>query len=169
MKRLPLLLFCAIASTPAAAGKWAGKNADVVAVRVFPVEAPVLYERLLDVEAFRAMLPADCAADWDLGEPKKGIGAHGSVRYDIGGMHRHLDFVLNKAQAPREIDFEHMGRKGFVTRMALRPVEGGTELELHTYLEPPHWPFAGYFFRKVQPAWVDCYERALQNVGATTP
>ncbi len=169
MKRLSLSLCLAALSSPAVAGKWAGKNADVVATRVVPVESPVLFERLLDVETFRAMLPADCASDWDLGEPRKGIGAHGSVRYDIGGMHRHLDFVLNKADAPRQIDLDHMGRRGFVTRLALRPVEAGTELELHTYLEPPRWPFTSYFFTKVHPAWVDCYERALQNVAATTP
>ena len=165
MKRLSLLLLSLFA-TPAAAGKWAGKNADVVAVRVLPVETPVLYERLLDLETFRAMLPADCAADWELGQPSKGVGAHGSVRYDIEGMHRHLDFVLNKAEAPRQIDLDHMGNKGFVTRLSLRPVDTGTELELHTYLSPPSWPFTAYFYKKVQPAWVGCYERALQNLAA---
>src|SRR6186997_661292 len=99
------LLALAILTAPslAAAGQWAGKNADVVAVRVLPVEAPVLYERLLDLETFRAMLPADCATDWELGQPSKGVGAHGSVRYDIEGMHRHLDFVLSKAEAPRQV------------------------------------------------------------------
>ena len=164
MKRLVLLI--AFAPSAAAAGKWAGKNADVVAVRVLPVETPVLYERLLDLDTFRAMLPADCAADWELGEPRKGVGANGSVRYDIEGMHRRLDFVLNKAEAPQRIDIDHLGNRGFVTRMALRPVESGTEVELHTYLEPPRWPFTAYFFNKVQPAWVDCYERALQNLAA---
>jgi hypothetical protein len=165
MKRLSML-FLAFVATPAAAGKWAGKNADVVAVRVLPVEAPVLYQRLLDLETFRAMLPADCAGDWELGEPRSGVGAQGSVRYDIEGMHRHLDFVLNKAEAPRQVDLDHLGRRGFVTRMLLRPVDTGTELELHTYLSPPSWPFTAYFYKKVQPAWLDCYERALQNLAA---
>ena len=166
MKRLSLLLLSLLAS-PAAAGKWAGKNADVVAVRVLPVETPVLYERLLDLETFRAMLPADCAGDWEIEPPGKGVGAHGSVRYDIEGMHRHLDFVLNKAEAPRQIDLDHLGKRGFVTRLLLRPVDTGTELELHTYLTPPSWPFTAYFYKKVQPAWLDCYERALQNLGAS--
>jgi hypothetical protein len=162
------LLAPAILAAPslAAAGQWAGKNADVVAVRVLPVETPVLYERLLDLETFRAMLPADCATDWELGQPTKGVGAHGSVRYDIEGMHRHLDFVLNKAEAPRQIDLDHAGNKGFVTRLSFRPVETGTELEMHTYLNAPRWPFTAYFYKKVQPAWVGCYERALQNLGA---
>jgi hypothetical protein len=167
MKRFLSLL--SFASAPALAGQWANKDADVVAVRVLPIETPVLYERLLDLETFRAMLPADCAASWELGKPRKGVGANGSVRYDIGGMHRHLNFVLNEATAPHKVDIEHMGSRGFVTRMALRPVAEGTELELHTYLAPPRWPFTAYFFRKVQPAWVDCYERALQNLGAVTP
>ena len=165
MKRLLLLLLSLVAN-PAVAGQWAGKNADVVAVRVLPVSTPVLYERLLDLETFRAMLPADCATDWELGEPAKGVGATGSVRYDIEGMHRHLDFVLNKAEAPRQIDLDHLGNKGFVTRLSLRPVDTGTELEIHTYLEAPRWPFTAYFYKKVQPAWLDCYERALQNLGA---
>jgi hypothetical protein len=167
MKRLSLLLMIAAAPSLAFAGKWAGKTADVVAVRVLPVETPVLFERLLDLETFRATLPADCAANWDLGEPRKGVGAHGSVRYDIGGMHRHLDFVLNKADAPSRIELDHMGRRGFVTRFALKPVASGTEVELHTYLEPPRWPFTAYFYKNVQPAWIDCYERALQNLAAT--
>ena len=167
MRHLSLLALSIVAAPSlAAAGQWAGKNADVVAVRVLPVETPVLYERLLDLETFRAMLPADCASDWDLGQPAKGVGAHGSVRYDIEGMHRHLDFVLNRAEAPRQIDLDHMGGRGFVTRLLLRPVETGTELELHTYLEAPRWPFTAYFYRKVQPSWLDCYERALQNLGA---
>jgi hypothetical protein len=163
------VLLSSLASAPALAGKWANKDSDVVAVRVVPVETPVLYQRLLDVETFRAMLPADCAADWELGTPRQGVGANGSVRYDIGGMHRHVRFVLNDAQAPQKIDIEHLGARGFVTRMALRPVGEGTEVELHTYLSPPRWPFTAYFFNRVQPAWVDCYERALQNLAATTP
>jgi hypothetical protein len=165
MKRLLLLI--AFAPSMAAAGKWAGKNADVVAVRVLPADAPVLYERLLDLETFRAMLPADCAGDWELAEARKGVGAHGTVRYDIAGMHRKLDFVLSETEAPRRIDLDHLGNRGFVTRMTLRPVENGTEVGLTTYLEPPRWPFTAYFYKKVQPAWVDCYERALQNLAAT--
>ncbi len=169
MQRTLSLLLLLLSTSACAAKKWADKNADVSAVRTFPQPAESLYPLTTDLLMLEKIMPADCASDWKVGQPSSGMGANGTVRYDIGGMHRSLGFVLNKTTAPSQVDIEHLGPKGFVTRFALRPAGEGSEVELHTYLNAPKWPFTGFFFKKVQPAWIDCYERALGNLAGLAP
>lgn len=148
------------------AGKWDGLEADVVVRRTISAEPAVVFRAVSDLDTWRRILPEDCADDWALVEPSRGEGARGTVRYSFAGMHRRLDLTISETEEPRLVDYEHPGNKGFTTRWSLRQGTDGTDVELRTFLYPPGWPLKGYFFKRVQPAWTDCYERALDALEA---
>jgi uncharacterized protein YndB with AHSA1/START domain len=150
---------------PAAlAGKWDGSDPDVSAERIVPAAPEVVFQHLLDLANLRAMFPTDCVGLWEPGERTFGEGANALVRYDMAAMHRKLPMTLVHADAPRTIDLDHLGNRGFVTRFTLTPVEGGTNVRIDTPLNAPPWPLDGYYFRVVQPEWQGCYQRALGNL-----
>lgn len=147
-----------------AANKWEGVNADVEAVREVAAAPEAIYPRLLDLEAIADLLPPECASKWHFGDVTTGIGASAQVVYHAASMHRKLTATLAKATENRQVTLDHAGNKGFVTTWTLTATETGTKVDLHTYINQPPWPFRGYYFRRVQPAWVRCHEATLDNL-----
>jgi hypothetical protein len=148
----------------ALAGKWDGTPSDIQAEQVVSAPPETVFTHLLDLTHLRAIFPTDCVGYWEPGSRSFGEGANAIVRYDMAAMHRKLPMTLSRAEAPRFIDLNHPGGRGFVTRFSLTPVESGTNVRILTPLNPPPWPFEGYFYNVVRPAWTDCYVRTLQNL-----
>jgi hypothetical protein len=91
----------------ALAGKWDGKNADVVAERVIAAPATALYDYLMDLDRYRVLYSQDCIGTWEKGNQSAGFGATATARYDMGAMHRKLPIVLQKGSRGEEIRTAH--------------------------------------------------------------
>lgn len=148
----------------ALASEWDERVADVTATAQIPALPEVVFNHLLDLEHLRAILPTDCVGRWEPGERTFGEGASAIVRYDMALMYRKLAMTLTKADAPRTIEFDHLGNRGFVTRWTITQVENGSEVTVLTPLNPPPKPFRKYYYTKVQPEWTECYRRTLENL-----
>ncbi|MDP2304846.1 MAG: SRPBCC family protein [Pseudomonadota bacterium] len=159
----------------ALAGKWDGAETDIHAERVIAAPPEAVFSYLLDLGHLRAIFPTDCVGKWEPGERTFGEGANAIVRYDMAAMHRTLPMTLVRAEAPRIIDLDHLGPRGFITRWTLTPEPPGeegsaTKVRLETPLNAPPAPFRGYFQNVVRPEWMGCYTRTLDNLaGAFKP
>lgn len=150
----------------ALAGKWDTAETDIRAERVIAAAPETVFSHLLELRHLRAILPVDCVGLWEPGERTFGEGANAIVRYDIAAMHRKLAMTLVRADAPRTIDFDHLGARGFITRWSLAPAAEGasTVVRIETPLNAPPAPFRGYFQNVVRPEWLRCYKRTLDNL-----
>lgn len=151
------------------AGKWDGAETDIRAERVIAAAPEAVFSHLLDLGHLRAIFPTDCVGRWEPGERTFGEGANAIVRYDMAAMHRTLPMTLVRAEAPRIIDLDHLGSRGFITRWTLSEEPGGTlapstRVRLETPLNAPPAPFRGYFQNVVRPEWIACYTRTLENL-----
>lgn len=146
----------------ALAGKWDDKVADVVATRTIPVAAEAVYAVLSDPGKLMALYPSDCAV-WKVPLAGDVPGAKGIVTYQAAGMRRKLDVVWKTATPGKRVELDHIGPKGFVTRFELVPVDGGTAVTMTNYLSIPAF-VAGYYYKKVQPAWAGCHARELETL-----
>lgn len=153
---LTFLFAAALAASP-----YADMNGDVTASAVIPSSREAVHTALQDLTTFKAILP--CASDWTFGSKKKGEGASVELTYDVASMHRRLTAVISKSDAPRIVEFDHAGGKGFITRWKMtREHNGDTRVDLTTYLNPPGWPYRKVYFKRIQPAWEACYAEALE-------
>lgn len=146
------------------AGKWTDAVADIQAETVVSAAPEQVFSYLLDLGHLRTIFPTDCVGKLEPGERTYGEGASAIIRYDMGAMHRRLAMTLIRADAPRTIDYDHLGPKGFVTRWSLAAVDTGTKVTLLTPLNAPPDPFRDYYFNVVRPEWQDCYARTLTNL-----
>lgn len=142
------------------------EDSDLVATAVIPASPDSLYEALLDLDRQRQLWPEDCAKGWVMGEPHRGEGATASLVWVPSVMHRRLPARISKVEPGRRITVDHAGRKGFALTWTLSPVEGGTAVELHTWILPPPRPFVRLWERRVRPAWQACHVEALRRLGA---
>lgn len=154
---LTFLAIAALASEP---------GADIVATRRFDAPPESVYAHLLDARRVQASAPDACMRLWEFGGRTEGIGAQFSLTYALEGFRRRLDVSIVAADPPRRIEWDHHGKRGFVTRFSIAPDGAGTLVTLRTYLAEPPWPFRRYYARRVQPAWVACYDELLDNVAA---
>ena len=166
MWTLLLSLALAAASSPNVS---TDQDADVVASKVIAAPPEALYARLLDLKQIKAISEDACVSRWVFGPITSGVGASASMRYHAGAMHRRLTMTLTKVDENRRITLDHAGKKGFITTWDFAAQDAGTNVEFHTWLSIPPWPFRKYYFKKVQPAWVACQQAALQNLAQTTP
>lgn len=143
---------------------WIGKVADVEADIAIPATPERVFSYLLDLKNLQVIVPADCIGKWELGDRTFGEGASAIVRYDMGAMHRRLAMTLTHALAPTQIDFDHLGNKGFITRWMLTPEADLTRVTIRTPLNQPPWPLRRYYHQEVQPEWQLCYQRTLTNL-----
>ena len=151
----------------ALAGKWDGAESDIIVERELTVDVQEAFAVLTDVEALQQIFPEDCLEDWALGAPTTGIGANARVTYHMAGMKRRLTLTISKAEEHYVIELDHPEKKGFTTQFALsEPGPGRAFVKLGTYLNAPPWPFKGYYYDKVLPAWTDCYSRTLDALEA---
>lgn len=148
------------------AGEWDEVSADVRASKVINAAPEAIFSFILDLENLRRITPVDCVGEWTLGERVYGEGASAWVRYDMAAMHRRLPMTLIVADAPRRVDFDHLGARGFVTRWTLEGADGGTLVSILTPLNPPPKPFRRYYHSRVKPEWEGCYVRTLDALGA---
>jgi hypothetical protein len=158
-----VLWWCLVAA--AWAGKWTDTPSDVIVMRDIDAPTERIHPLVSDLRSLEGLLPADCATDWQHGARSRGVGARARLKYTIGPMRRTLSAVISKDQ-PAVVEIDHEGNKGFVTQWQLAELDGGTRVTLGTYLMPPPWPFKGVYFKKVMPAWEDCYERTLDALEA---
>lgn len=141
---------------------------DVFADRI--LEAPVsrVFEELQAPSRIAQLFPGDCATDWSFSGPEEGLGARLSTTYHAGAMHRDLEGMLTRSEAEWIVELHYEGLRGFTTHFLIEPAVTGedetTKVRIISYLGPPPWPFKGHFYKKVKPAWQDCYERVLQQL-----
>lgn len=147
------------------AGKYADREADIVAERVVQATPEAVYAELTDLTQLQALFPPTCA-DWGGPFTGDGVGAKAIVTYKAGGMMRRLDAVVSKAEPSRLLDLDHPGGKGFVTRFELTPSGEGTRVKLTTFLNPPPSFVRAQYYNKVLPAWQGCHERTLSALDA---
>lgn len=141
-------------------------SSDVVASHVFAAPPQAVYDHLLDVRNVQEAAPETCMKKWIFYDRTEGLGAQFRVVYHIESWRRRLDASVVVAEKPRRIEWDHHGRRGFITRFTIAPESPGSKVTVHTYLSDPPWPFRKYYANKVQPAWEECYGQMLQNVAA---
>jgi uncharacterized protein YndB with AHSA1/START domain len=164
MRTLALLL---LSSTAAAAPPTYQDEGDIVVVHTLRAPPEAVFDHLTDLEAVVKDAPERCMRKWELGPQTTGEGATFRVVYLIEAFRRKLDGRISMAERPRRLAWDHAGNKGFVTRFGLEAVEGGTRVEMRTFLNPPGWPLRRYYANTVQPGWQDCYRRFLEQVDET--
>lgn len=160
---LPLILL--LAAPAGAENRWAGHDPDIVVTATVGASPAEVYAYLLDLTHQPALWPADCATGWTPGAVTQGLGASMEVRYVASEWNRNLTMILAKAQEDLRVTLDHPGDKGFITTWTLRPDAFGTQVELHTWIQAPPWPFRGPYFKRVKPAWQDCHQRTVDALG----
>lgn len=144
--------------------QWDDKVADISASALIPAPPATVFNYMLDLSHWSTIYGKECIGSMELGDRTFGEGANAMVRYDMGMMHRKLPMTLTHANAPTSIDFDHLGKLGFITRWTLVESGGGTQVTILSPLNPPPKPLRGYYFTVVQPEWKACYETALVNL-----
>jgi len=152
----------AIAANPK---PWDGKASDVVVERELSVPVEVLVPQLADFTFAEQIFPAECLTDWTHGSTTSGMGALTRVTYSVGAMKRRLTATITRME-DHVVEYDHTGKKGFITQWRLSAGESGTKISLGTYINAPPWPFRGMYFRKIHPAWMACYGQTLDNLEA---
>ena len=140
------------------------EDGDVIARRRIPSSPEALYAAALDLGAHPTYWPAGCVSDWEPGSVRSGPGASARLVYHAGPWRRRLVATIAKAEAPRRIEVDHPGRKGFVTTWSFTPADTGTDVELRTWILAPPKPFRKAYFSQVRPAWEACHAGALQGL-----
>jgi carbon monoxide dehydrogenase subunit G len=144
-------------------------GADVVAAAAVPAAPERVLSVVSDLGRLAALTPESCARDWVLGDVSAGPGGRARWQLRAGPWRERVTGVL-VAVAPTHVDLEHRDRKGvarFTSRFRLEPDGAGTRVTLTTYLEPPPWPLARLFERRVRPAWQACSEAVVGGLAAS--
>ncbi len=153
------------------------EDADVIAARNVSVPAEAVYTLIADLGNHGRFMDAACTADWSAVAPNAAGKPAVAVTYDLGLLHPRLSMVVDRAEAPRWIDFDHEGKRGFITRFKVEPVTADTaRVSIHTFVDPPGFPLRRYYFTRVRPKWTACYVASLDRLatialeaGAATP
>jgi hypothetical protein len=150
-----------------AGSQWEGRDASIKVERVIMEEPAEIYAELDDLQDLSEIYAAACVRDWALAGQTEGVGARGRVTYHLSKLRRRLTVTISKAELDRYVELDHLSAKGFVTRWLLQENEAGTLVSLETFINPPPWPFRGYYFKNIQPEWQRCYETTLDNLEAS--
>jgi hypothetical protein len=161
------LLFVTIVAA-ASPKPWEGQSSDVVVERAVGASVEVLVPRLADLTFAEQIFPSDCLLDWAHGSVTSGSGALARVTYDMGAMKRRLTATVTRVE-DHVVEYDHAGKKGFITQWRLSADGDRTTVSLGTYIHAPPWPFRGMYFKKIHPAWTQCYERTLDNLVGALP
>jgi hypothetical protein len=161
-------LFCVASAT---AGKWDDAPSDVEVRATIATSPTAVHATVSDLKTWSTLLPEDCATDWQFTASTRGVGSKAKVTYTYGPLRRKLTANIVSDEPGRlwRIDHENE-RKGFFVQFSYPDsTESSTNVLLATPLNPPPWPFKGPFYKKVRPAWEDCYTRSLQALSAAVP
>ncbi len=156
-----------LVSSLALAGTWDDVSTDIHAKARVTAAPESVTALVSDLARMKALVPPDCVGRWDLGMRTAGEGATSEVRYDIGLMHRTLPLVVSKVVPGKYVDWDHPGKKGFVTRWALAPDGDGTMLDMTSYFAGPGWPLRRYYHGVMKTEWEGCQARTLEAIAAT--
>lgn len=137
-------------------------DADIVAAAVVSADPARLTALASDLQRLEALWPEDCTRKWVHGAKSSGVGASAELVYTMGPMKRRLAVTVSRVEEGRLVELDHAGKKGFITRLSLKPGEVGTAAELHTWIQPPPKPFRKMYFNKVQPEWQACQAGLLE-------
>jgi hypothetical protein len=154
-------------SSLALAGTWDNVSTDIHARGRVTASPEAVTTLVSDLARMKALVPADCVGRWEPGLRTSGEGATSEVRYDIGLMHRTLPLVVSKVVPGRYVDWDHPGKKGFVTRWALTPDGDGTFLDMTSYFAGPGWPLRRYYHGVMKPEWEGCQARTVAAIAAS--
>lgn len=146
----------------AMAGKYKDLNSDVIVERDIPKAQEALFTAVQDFPAMSKVFPAECVEEWGFGVPSAGPGATTVLTYHLGAWKRRLTATVTKAQPSYHVEWDHAGKKGFITQWVFSEGSNGTtHVKLGTYIKAPPWPFRPAYYEKVRPLWLDCYDKAL--------
>lgn len=161
-----MLLLMLAPSLALAAPTWEGDDPDVSATAEMAAEPQVIYDWLLDLSNYASLLPEDCVSGWTPGPSTRGSGATGSIVFDLGFVHPQVEAVYLNLSEPRNIDIDHAGPRGFISRFLIEPTTTGSRVEFRTFIDPPGWPFKKAYWTRVRPRWTGCQEQALVRLEA---
>jgi len=147
-----------------AANPWDNHDASIRVEKLVSASPMEIFEAVDDLKELSEVFPATCLQDWALSGQTAGVGARGRVTYRFEKLKRRLTVTISKAETGRYVELDHLGPKGFITRWLMVEEEEGTKLSLETFMNPPPWPFKGYYFKVIQPKWHACYELTLDNL-----
>ena len=163
-RAVALLLAASMGAPALAADKKDLPKGDVVAKRVVNAPPSEVYSWLLDLEHHEKMWPEGCTSKWEYGTTRAGIGASAQLTYRVSTMRRRLTATLAEGDPDRYLKVDHAGRMGFATTWTLEDVDGGTRVEVHTWVDPPPWPLTATYMNRVRPEWKECHRGALDNL-----
>jgi hypothetical protein len=164
-----MLTMLLLLATPAEAGKWDDAPSDVEVRTTIAASPEQVHRTLADLEVLAELLPPDCAKDWEFTANTRGVGSRARVTYTYGPLKRTLTAQVVNDEPGRLWRIDHADdKKGFFIQVTYptTPNPGVSSVVLSTPLNPPPWPLKGAFFKKVRPAWEDCYTRALEGLAA---
>ena len=145
------------------ANPYEGRDSVVRAEVSRTVDSVQLTSAASDLQTWETLYPADCVKEWLNSTQTAGVGGRARVTYTIGAMRRRLTVEVSKVEDGLLVDLDHLGNKGFVTRVHI----DGEVVRLETFVNPPPWPLRSYFYEKLQPEWTRCQESALETLVAT--
>lgn len=154
-------------SSLALASTWDNVSTDIHARGRVTASPEAVTTLVSDLARMKALVPTDCVGRWEAGMRTAGEGATSEVRYDIGLMHRTLPLVVSKVVPGRYVDWDHPGKKGFVTRWTLTPDGDGTFLDMTSYFAGPGWPLRRYYHGVMKPEWEGCQARMVAAIAVS--
>jgi len=137
-------------------------TSDVIAERTVQASPDAVYAVLADTERMSELAPERCMRKWEVSPD----GETFEVVYLVELWRRKLQARVVPAEPGRRLEWDHLGKKGFVSRFTVQASEqeGATDLRLVTYIRPPGWPLNRYYHRKIRPGWAECYDTFLQAI-----
>jgi hypothetical protein len=164
MRTLVVLALVLSSASPALGAEPTVDPSDIVATGTVKAPPEVVSERLSDLDEVLLVAPEKCFRRWEIGPQVVGEGAQFRVVYLVQAFRRRLYGTVSKVVPGKRVEWNHDGNKGFVTRWSLEPVDGGTKVTAHTYIQGPPKPFRRYYTNTVQPAWKVCYEDLISGL-----
>jgi hypothetical protein len=141
---------------------FANESSDIEAGRTFSGDAEKLMQHLSDMETVSQIFPERCVRNWS--GSGQGLGSKFELIYTMGMWKRKLRGTVTRANVQQGVEWDHEGKRGFVTRWTLESGEETSTLRVKTWIAPPPWPFKRHYFRRIKPMWELCYRQALDAV-----
>ena len=147
-----------------AAPSWIGDDPDVSASRAISAPPEVVYSWLLDLNNYASLLPEECVLSWAPGPTTEGEGATGEMQFDLGWVNPMVQPTYTHLAPHRNIDVDHLGPRGFISRFLIEPTQSGSRVEFRTFINPPGIPFRKAYWTRVRPRWTACQADALERL-----
>jgi len=137
---------------------------DVVASRTIKAPAQSIYSAVLDLKQHEAIWPEGCTDRWEFGTTTTGVGASVRLTYRPAMLRRRLTATIAEGRPGQYLKIDHAGKSGFATTWTLTDLGDQTRVEVHTWVDPPPWPFTATYMNQIRPAWKECQKGMLDNL-----